>query len=495
MNAEIIGHVSAPELITLVAHWVALWLGLSLLIRRPRSAASALAAGAFLVVSAYLLSVVFLLTPESGRADVFWDRWLGGWEFLAPALLLHAFLSLTGTRLPRQRLVLTLAYVAAASVTAMSMWSGLIFTYQIPAGGGPDAKGVFIPGPLQFIQVLQSLGTFALALVVLLRARRVAPAAVRSQLTLMIAGGGLALFAGALMFASSYVGSLRDESLLQPLVVLGGVLVAVPFVRYRGLLEGQLLRSDLKSSLLATALLMGVYLILMVAAGASEQLVAGLGWFVLAAFVLSDDLRAIADRAFYGAGSRAGRAGLRTAASYAGAGETIDVANLAPGQPAELVEYLGALDRAALVTARLEGPRAQRLELLAREEFASVRDALGLPAGWEPVDGLSAEVVTGRVAQRLEPRERQALGLKYLGYSDKQMAQLMGVKANVPRSYLGAAKRKLGLSAGAPLMLFVYLAGLVDSDALPLLAIPAAGSASSGVATQNPPGASVQDLS
>ena len=55
------------------------------------------------------------------------------------------------------------------------------------------------------------------------------------------------------------------------------------------------------------------------------------------------------------------------------------------------------------------------------------------------------------------------------------MAQLMGVKANVPRSYLGAAKRKLGLSAGAPLMLFVHLSGLVASDAMPLLAPPDGG--------------------
>ena len=78
--------------------------------------------------------------------------------------------------------------------------------------------------------------------------------------------------------------------------------------------------------------------------------------------------------------------------------------------------------------------------------------------------------MTASRARRLEPRERQALGLKYLGYSDKEMARLMGVKSGVPRSYLGAAKHKLGLPAGAPLQLFVYLAGLVESDALPLLA-------------------------
>ena len=74
-----------------------------------------------------------------------------------------------------------------------------------------------------------------------------------------------------------------------------------------------------------------------------------------------------------------------------------------------------------------------------------MHDALGLTATWEPADGLSAAAVTGSVAERLQPRERRAVGLKCLGYSDKQMARLMAVKTNVPRSYLGTAKHKLGL--------------------------------------------------
>ena len=254
---------------------------------------------------------------------------------------------------------------------------------------------------------MQAFGTFALALVVLLRARRAArSAAARTQLTLMTAGAALALLGGALMFGISYLGSLPIESLVQPVTVIGGLLVVVPFVRYRGLLEGQLLRSDLKASLLGTGLLMACYVALTALAGAPAQLVAGLGWFVLSIFVLSDDLRALADRAFYGAGSRASRAGLRTAASYAGAPEALDLASLSPGQSAELVEYLGALDRAGLASERLEGPRVQRLELLAREEFAPVRAALGLPATWQPADGLSARAVDRRVAR--PPRAARA---------------------------------------------------------------------------------------
>ena len=73
------------------------------------------------------------------------------------------------------------------------------------------------------------------------------------------------------------------------------------------------------------------------------------------------------------------------------------------------------------------------------------------------------------------------------------MAQLMGVKKGVPRSYLSEAKRKLGLSAGASLMLFVHFSGLVEDDAMPLLAPsaaeeqPAPSGASSGLDTESPP--------
>ena len=142
---------------------------------------------------------------------------------------------------------------------------------------------------------------------------------------------------------------------------------------------------------------------------------------------------------------------------------------------------------------RLGGPGDPGIALLAGDEFVPVRAALGLPPGWDPEDDLPRDGVRGQVTEVLRPRERQALGLKYLGYSDKQMAQLMGVKRGVPRSYLSEGTRKLGLSAGSSLMLFVHFAGLVEHDALPLLALsaaaerPAPSDASPGLDTKGPP--------
>ena len=475
MVAALIGPLGSSELLSLVAHWLSLWLGLSLLTRRPRSAASSLAGASFVVLASYLLSTALLLTPESGRADLFWGNWLGDWVAIAPPLLLHAYVRLGDTRLRHQRLLLALVYGGAAIVTVLSLWGSLIFRYRWPAGSiGPAAKGMEAIGPLYSLLVVQILGTLGGALVVLLRARRLAADSARrglSQLNTLAAGTALMVLGSALMFGNAYYDSaLPVESLLQPILLAGGFLVALGLVRYRGLLEGQLLRSDLRASLLGSALLLSGFLAIMLALGEPSERFGELGWFVLAVFVLGDQLRGLADRAVFAGGQRAGRADLRMAVSYAGSGEGLDVSSLALGQSAEVVDYLSAIDRAALASARLGGSSDQRLALLAREEFGAVRDALGLPADWRPEDGLPHEAVRRQVRHVLEPRERQALGLKYLGYSDKEMAMLMGVKPGVPRSYLGGAKRKLGIPAGASLMLFVYLAEFAESDALPLLA-------------------------
>src|SRR5690606_24954901 len=89
-------HLAAPEMVTLVAHWLSLWLGLYLLSRRPRSAALSLAGLSFVAISAYLLCDALLLVPASMEAAIAAGKWLGGLVSFAPAFLLHAYLRLGG---------------------------------------------------------------------------------------------------------------------------------------------------------------------------------------------------------------------------------------------------------------------------------------------------------------------------------------------------------------------------------------------------------------
>lgn len=456
----------------LLGHWLALWLGFYLIGRRPRSQATLLAGLAYLALATYLSSAAILLALEHFPNVMIWGGVLCFNPF-APPLLLHAFLRLTGSALPRERAVLVGLYALAALVYLLSLDFTLIYPWTPSEPGAADAvNGVTGVGPLYPLLIVQTAGTLALAAVVLERARRAVRREGRRvppQLVWLLAGAVLLLTGSALLFANAYLGSLAAEGLLQLVVLAGEVLVAVAVTRYPGLVEGQLLRTDLKASLLGSLLAMAAFVALVLAAGAGPRVLLGVGWFVLAVFLLRDDLRELTDRVFYGSGERAARAGLRTAAVSAGSGEPLDLASLSEHQAGELLAYLSSLDRAELGTARLEGPNDPRLHLLARDEFESVRRALALPDDWSARERLDRQAIVAAVAERLEPRERQALGLKYLGYSDKEMARLMGVKPGVPRSYLSAGKRKLGLPAGAATMLFVHFAGLVDDDALPLL--------------------------
>ena len=459
----------------LAAHWLFLWLGLYLLSNRPRSAPRVLLAGAFVALSTYFLSTAFLAAPQTVPGAGLWGTWLGGWIPFAPAFLVHAFLRLTGTRLPRQRLILALAYGAAALVYALSISDTLIWRYSAPlASATTNVNGSTAPGRLYWLYTAQTAATLVLALFVLVRARRARPRVaerVRPALDWLVFGTALMCAAATLLFALAFVqGGLWIESLLYPVLGLGAVLVAMPFTRYAGLIEGRLLRTDAVSSLLGAALLMTAFTAVVLAAGGSFRGLAGLGWFALAVFVFADDLRSLADRAFYRPSSRAARAGLRAAAAYAGSGSDLDGATLTASQARMVFGYLRGLDRAGAAAARLRGANDPWLALLGGDEFAPVRAALGLAPAWAPEQGLAREDVFRQVAARLEPRERQVLGLKYLGYSDKEMARLLGVKAGVPRSYLSEGKRKLGLAAGPPLMLFVHFSGLVGRDAVPLLA-------------------------
>jgi hypothetical protein len=423
-------------------------------------------------MAGYLVSIAVLLAPEYVPWDLLWGGAVGGLIAFAPVLLLHSFVCLTGVRLPAQGAVLACLYAGGALVFALGFSDTLLYVYEkAPAGATTDVNGTIGIGPLYPVQIVAIGLPLVLALLVLAAARRARARAGRRsprELDWMIAGTALLTLGALIMFGNAYAGSLAVESVLQLILIGGAAVVAAPLARYPGLVDGQLLKKDVRASLLGSFGVMAVFVVLVLLSGGSLRILLGVGWFVLGAFVFRDDVRALVDRVFYGASSRAERAGLRTAATYAGGALSLDVASLSPGQSGELVDYLSSLDRAGLAAARLEVADDARVELLAREEFRVVRDALGLPDDWSPEHGLGGGA-SGVVEGRLEPRERQALGLKYLGYSDKEMAQLMGVKPNVPRSYLSAAKRKLGLPAGAPMMLFVHFAGLVESDALPLV--------------------------
>jgi DNA-binding CsgD family transcriptional regulator len=471
-----IAGLSGYALTALVAHWLVLWLGMDLLGRRPRTGVGIVTGLAFITCATYLLEVAFYYIPTTVVEAAQRERWLASWAAFCPALLAHGYCLLTGARSIWHRVMIIFSYAFAAAAFIGRLFDGVFIEFEsIKLDQSGYVSGI-LPGRFYWVMALQMVLTTGFALAILLHARfaGTAPAkAVRGQLNMLTAGTGFFFVSMVLLALDGYLSSPVPDALLLPIGMVGAVMIALPLVRYQGRLGGQLLRLEMRTSLLVTVLVMTAFMVIAMLSHATMPVVACTGWLVLVPVVLGDDLRGLADRVFYSRAARAARAGLRTAEAYAGSTSVVDLDALTPGGSTEFVDYLSDLDRAGLGPdrhgtgpGRLDG---DWLKLLAREEFALVRDALGAPTGWSLGEELPIEEIRRQAAIKLEPRERQALGLWYMGHSDKDMARLMGVRPGVPRSYLSEGKRKLGLVAGPPLTLFVHFAGFVGSDALPLL--------------------------
>ena len=479
MNVPFLIDLSPYAFSALVAHWAVLWLGLYLIGSRPRSAASVLIGLTFVCGAAYLLEVAYFFIPTTPRGVALREQWLAGWVIITPALFLHGFMLLTGFKPPWRRWLLGCAYAFALAVFIGGFFSGVFNEF---ADVTLDAEGHLhnLPiGRFYWVMALQVIATMLLALAVLVRARFTRPGpvqAVRRQLGLVKSGMVLIFLSVGMLHVNGLLAAPLPDPVFFPVGLAGSLMVAVPLLRYSGRLGGQMLRLDARSSSLTALVMMALFLVAATVAGASVGTVAATGWLVIVQVALGGEMRAFTDRAAYGRAGRLARAGLRTAETFAGTSAQVDLDAIRAEQSGEVVDYLSTLDRVSVASSGRGFVEQDWLRLLARDEFAPVRAALGLPADWRPGERPSRSEVHKRLRAKLLPRERQALGLWYMGYSDKDMARLMGVKANVPRSYLNEGKKKLALSAGPALMLFVHFSGLAGADALPLLGAGASAS-------------------
>lgn len=155
--------------VALLMQWLALWLFLYMLLRRPRSRASLLTGIAFLCLWAYLLTYALWLAHVSTTVAVIALQWIGNWSVFAPALLFHAVLTLPGVHMRHQRLVVGAAYAAAAAAFALGLSDTLVYDVTAVPPAGADAY--FPVGPLYWTSALQTAGTLGLVLVALVRSR------------------------------------------------------------------------------------------------------------------------------------------------------------------------------------------------------------------------------------------------------------------------------------------------------------------------------------
>lgn len=436
-----------------------------------------------LCISGYTVGAMMEDEAQTRAGAVVWTAIFGLLPALGSMLWLHASLALTRTTFRARRALLACGYVAAMVVMVAGSTTDLVFDYPGAPLNPQHAASSFPLGPLYWtfpaIVVAPLVGA-EIVFVVALRRGRGGSDGTRPQLQLLMAGTGLFLLGTVLVVGNAIAGLPIPEGCLQPSLAAGALVTAYAFARFPGLVEGQLLWSDLKASLLGTAIVMTLVAALIIVSGGSHYVLAASGWLVLVAYVFNGQLRSLADRPFFAVEARADRADLITAARFAGGPATLDLSALSGSQSGGLVDYASEVERAGVAWERLRFERDLWMELLDREEFAAVRRALGVPADWTAKQPFPAQTVREAIEECLKPRERLVIGLKYLGYSDREMADVMGVKVNVPRSYLSDAKAKLGLSAGPSLMLFAHFSGVVSADALPDLRSRRGAAASAG---------------
>ena len=134
--------------LSLLFHWLSLWLGLYLLSRRPRTDVNLLAGGAIVCMSAYLLCIVLIVTATSLADAVLWTRVLGGWSSFAAVLFMHAMMALTGWRPPYRRALLAVAFAGGVILFALGFSDTLFYDYWAFSSLSTVESGGFRVGPL-----------------------------------------------------------------------------------------------------------------------------------------------------------------------------------------------------------------------------------------------------------------------------------------------------------------------------------------------------------
>jgi hypothetical protein len=327
MNSPLVAGFNSYGLIGLFAHWLALWIGMYLVSRRPCFAATLLAGIAFIAASTYVLDVAFFNVPTSVVGVIARERWLANWVNFVPPLLLHSYVRLTDLRFTGRRWLLALAYVFAAVVFVGSLINNLFSNFEAVQLDSRGYAAGLLPGRFYWVMAFQILFTFACALLVLIIARRSKSASKKvslRQLDALIAGTALVFLGVCLLALDDSLTVSVSESLFFPFLVVGALLIAVPLLACCGRLDGKLLWADFKASFLGAALASGLFVCLVLVIGASATVLAGVGWIVIAVMVFGDRVQSLAD-VFYPARVRATRRALRTAAAYAGTLGKIDV--------------------------------------------------------------------------------------------------------------------------------------------------------------------------
>jgi hypothetical protein len=331
--------------VNLIALAVAIWLGIYIITRSPRSQIAWLAGLALWSIAGFFLNVLLALNPPRspamtplwirpllwfwpvGAFEGDWGNWLQGWQ-ITPAVMIwhHVTLLIRTGSMNRWRWTrVVIGYVIAIAAIIGQRSTGLVFT---TTRGDPLYLTTLVPGPLYPLYMFALLVFTCLSLINLIRSARAAPTVIqRKQLNLMVAATVIGGLAGPISFISYSVNFLMPRVVSTLLLGAAVFMIGYGVARYSALIEGRVIGRDFIYNGLVMLLIATVYMFVVWSSVVFYKVpVAAIAIVVILA-VLSHSLvdvgRRLFDFLFYNRETRELRAQLRHLAQRAYKAESL----------------------------------------------------------------------------------------------------------------------------------------------------------------------------
>jgi hypothetical protein len=299
--------------ISFICLTLSLWLGFYIVTRSPRSSTSWLAGATLWSLCGTFLNSLTYVQGLPGEGTLPW--WWGWSVALAVPFWFHLSVSLLPSKAARkQRLLVILIYLLTLNFVAMEAYTPWVFAGT--TGKSPIYNSAQRPGPLFPLFGLFLVAVPALSLYNLyLSWRQAKSPSLQRQFATLLWATSLAIFSGIYTSLSIWLG-LDTPTLISNLSLGAGVaLLGYGVARYNALIEGRAIILDVIYTSLATALVVGVYLL----AAFVSDLVFDVPFiafiFVIMLAIVShslyDGARTYLDRLFYRQQYRELRANLR----------------------------------------------------------------------------------------------------------------------------------------------------------------------------------------
>ena len=257
----------------------AVWLGIYVITRNPRSLVSWLTGLTLWSVAGLFLNMLLALNPPPlGQEYPIWmnvllpfwsadiinqnsSSWLQGW-LVAPAIVFwhHVTILLRqGGMNPWRWTRVILGYLVALATILLLVYTNLIFAKD---AGDPIYMNTFNPGPLYPLVMLLLILFTTFCLINLVRSTRAAPSVMqRNQLRILMTATLIAGLTGPVEVITEIFAIGAPRVTLSILLGIAVVLIGYGVAQYSALVQGRTIRRDFIYNAIAMLVISGLYIL------------------------------------------------------------------------------------------------------------------------------------------------------------------------------------------------------------------------------------------